>query len=39
MVVATIAGWAYGKVFERGSSVVSSAILHTMVDWTKHFFF
>ena len=39
MIVATVAGWAYGKVFERGSTVLSSAALHTMVDWTKHFFF
>jgi membrane protease YdiL (CAAX protease family) len=39
MIVATVAGWAYGKVFERGTSVLSSAALHTMVDWTKHFFF
>ena len=39
MIVATVAGWAYGKVFERGSTVLSSAALHTLVDWTKHFFF
>ncbi len=38
-IAATIAGCAYGKVFDRSSTVVSSAILHTMVDWTKHFFF
>jgi membrane protease YdiL (CAAX protease family) len=36
---ATIAGLAYGSVFQRTSSVTSSAILHMMVDWTKHFFF
>ena len=39
MIVATVAGLAYGKVFEMGSTVLSSAALHTMVDWTKHFFF
>jgi len=38
-IAATIAGYAYGRVFDRSSTVVSSAILHTMVDWTKHFFF
>jgi membrane protease YdiL (CAAX protease family) len=36
---ATIAGVAYGRVFQRAGSVVSSAVLHMMVDWTKHFFF
>jgi len=39
MIVATIAGIAYGKVFQKSSTVLSSAVLHTMVDWTKHFFF
>jgi membrane protease YdiL (CAAX protease family) len=39
MIVATIAGWAYGRVFERAGSVMSSAGLHMAVDWTKHFFF
>jgi membrane protease YdiL (CAAX protease family) len=39
MILATIAGIAYGKVFQRASTVVSSAALHTLVDWTKHFFF
>jgi uncharacterized protein len=39
MILATIAGVAYGKVFQRATSVISSAALHTMVDWTKHFFF
>ena len=36
---ATIAGVAYGLVFQKASSVTSSAMLHTLVDWTKHFFF
>jgi membrane protease YdiL (CAAX protease family) len=39
MIVATIAGFAYGKVFQKSNSVCSSAILHMMVDWTKHFWF
>jgi hypothetical protein len=39
MILATMAGVAYGKVFQRASSVTSSALLHTMVDFTKHFFF
>jgi membrane protease YdiL (CAAX protease family) len=38
-ILATIAGFAYGKVFQKSRSIVSSALLHTMVDWTKHFFF
>jgi membrane protease YdiL (CAAX protease family) len=39
MILATIAGVAYGKVFQRSSTVLSSAALHSMVDWTKHVFF
>ncbi|HKE21372.1 MAG TPA: type II CAAX endopeptidase family protein [Bryobacteraceae bacterium] len=39
MILATIAGAAYGKVFQKSSTVVSSALLHTVVDWTKHYFF
>ncbi len=39
MVLATIAGYAYGKVFQKGSAVLSSACLHALVDWTKHIFF
>ena len=39
MIVATIAGVAYGQVFRKARTVVSSATLHMMVDWTKHFFF
>jgi uncharacterized protein len=39
MILATIAGIAYGRVFQKSSSVVSSALLHMLVDWTKHFFF
>ncbi len=36
---ATVAGVAYGRVFQKASSVTSSALLHMAVDWTKHFFF
>jgi membrane protease YdiL (CAAX protease family) len=39
MILATIAGFAYGKVFQRSSTVLSSALFHMLVDWTKHFFF
>jgi CAAX protease family protein len=39
MILATIAGIAYGKVFQKSSTVISSALLHTTVDWTKHHFF
>lgn len=39
MIEATIAGVAYGKVFQESKSVCSSALLHMMVDWTKHFWF
>jgi uncharacterized protein len=39
MILATIAGVAYGAVFRKAATVLSSATLHTLVDWTKHFFF
>jgi membrane protease YdiL (CAAX protease family) len=39
MIMATIAGVAYGRVFQRASSVISSAALHCLVDCTKHFVF
>jgi len=39
MILATVAGIAYGKVFVMASTVLSSAALHTLIDWTKHFFF
>jgi len=38
-ILATIAGFAYGKVFQRSSSVLASTGFHALVDWTKHFFF
>ena len=39
MILATIAGFAYGKVFQRASSVLASMTLHALVDATKHVFF
>lgn len=39
MILATIAGYAYGKVFQRASSATASMILHALVDVTKHVFF
>ena len=39
MILATVAGIAYGIVFRKASTILSSATLHTLVDWTKHFFF
>ncbi|HEY1242054.1 MAG TPA: CPBP family intramembrane glutamic endopeptidase [Bryobacteraceae bacterium] len=38
-IVAAVAGVAYGAVFQRASTVLSSAGLHMLVDWTKHYFF
>jgi len=39
MILATIAGFAYGRVFQASTTVLASALFHMMVDWTKHFFF
>ncbi len=39
MILATVAGIAYGRVFEKSTTMLSAAALHTLVDWTKHFFF
>jgi len=39
MIVATIAGVAYGKVFEKSSSIFASAALHALVNTIKHSFF
>lgn len=39
MILATIAGCAYGKVFEKSSSVFASAALHALVNTVKHAFF
>jgi membrane protease YdiL (CAAX protease family) len=39
MILATIAGFVYGKVFQRASSVIASMTVHALVDATKHVFF
>jgi membrane protease YdiL (CAAX protease family) len=39
MILASLAGLAYGKVFQKASTVLSAAGLHMLVDSTKHFFF
>ncbi len=39
MILAIVAGVAYGLVFKKASTVLASAALHMMVDWTKHFIF
>jgi len=38
-ILATIAGYAYGRVFQKSATVLSSTAFHSAVDWTKHFFF
>src|SRR5450755_7881 len=39
MILATIAGIAYGKAFQKSSSVFSSVTCHALVDAAKHIFF
>lgn len=39
MIVATIAGVIYGKVFEKSSSIFASAGVHALVNTIKHSFF
>jgi len=39
MILATIAGVAYGKVYEKSSSIFASAGLHALVDLIKHLYF
>ncbi len=39
MILATVAGFVYGKVFQRATSVVSSALLHATVNTVRHLFF
>lgn len=39
MILATIAGVAYGKAFQKSGSVFSSVTSHALVDATKHLFF
>ena len=38
-ILASIAGVAYGRVFQRSTTVLASAFFHMLVDWTKHFYF
>lgn len=39
MILATIAGFVYGKVFWKSSTILSSAALHAMVNSVRHTFF
>lgn len=39
MILATIAGFAYGKVFQRTNTVLSSTAVHASVNTLRHFFF
>ena len=39
MIMATIAGFVYGKVFQKSSSILASAGLHALVNTIKHNFF
>jgi uncharacterized protein len=39
MILATVAGVAYGKVYEKSSSILASAGLHALVDLIKHLCF
>jgi membrane protease YdiL (CAAX protease family) len=39
MVLATIAGAVYGRVYQRSASIFASAFLHALVNTIKHSFF
>jgi membrane protease YdiL (CAAX protease family) len=39
MILATIAGFVYGKVFQRATSVICSAALHATVNTVRHLCF
>lgn len=39
MILATIAGYVYGRVFQKSTSIFASAILHSLIDTSKHLFF
>ena len=39
MILATIAGVAYGKAFQKSASVFSSVTCHALVDTVKHVLF
>jgi membrane protease YdiL (CAAX protease family) len=38
-ILATIAGYLYGKVFQKASSITASATLHALVNTVRHGFF
>jgi membrane protease YdiL (CAAX protease family) len=38
-ILASIAGFVFGKVFQKSSSVTASALVHTAVNATKHLWF
>jgi membrane protease YdiL (CAAX protease family) len=38
-ILASIAGFVLGKVYQKSSSVMASAMVHTAVNATKHFWF
>lgn len=38
-ILAAIAGFVFGKVFQKSSSVIASALVHTAVNATKHLWF
>jgi membrane protease YdiL (CAAX protease family) len=38
-ILAAIAGFVFGKVFQKSSSVIASALVHTAVNTTKHLWF
>jgi membrane protease YdiL (CAAX protease family) len=38
-ILATIAGFGYGRVFDRSTTILSSVVFHTLVDWIKHYYF
>jgi membrane protease YdiL (CAAX protease family) len=39
VILASIAGFIYGKVFQKSTSVLSSAGLHALVNAVRHTFF
>ncbi len=39
MLLATIAGFAYGKVFHKANSIFASTFLHALVNTVRHTFF
>ena len=37
--LASAAGFAFGKVFQKSSSILASASLHALIDFIKYAFF